>query len=212
MKNEDMRPLRDVLLDKETCKGIAKFAVAQAMSGVENEGFARFYDTIVYGFAESGIERIHSKAESPIEKMFFTALLLACLEDDAIGLLVIPRIDIDLKQPTCYIYGDMPMLLSKYHLCPQAEFYVDNHSNKKSRFDGFLWIPSGGRKSKIFIECDGYEYHSSKESFIHDRQRDRLVQSHGARIVRFSGSEIYADPLAVARGFRDEFMRREVAA
>jgi very-short-patch-repair endonuclease len=46
-----------------------------------------------------------------------------------------------------------------------------------------------------FIECDGHDFHErTKEQAAYDRQRDRLIQHTGIPILRFTGSEIYADP------------------
>lgn len=44
----------------------------------------------------------------------------------------------------------------------------------------------------LFIECDGHDFHSSKESMAHDKKRDRFIQQT-APIIRFTGSEIYRD-------------------
>lgn len=43
------------------------------------------------------------------------------------------------------------------------------------------------------IELDGYDYHSSKEQFTKDRQRQRELEGLGWRIMRFSGSEVHKD-------------------
>lgn len=43
----------------------------------------------------------------------------------------------------------------------------------------------------IAIECDGLEYHANKNTYITDRQRDRILQSKGFYVMRFSSVEIY---------------------
>lgn len=43
----------------------------------------------------------------------------------------------------------------------------------------------------IAIECDGLEYHANKAAYINDRQRDRILQSNGFYVMRFSSVEIY---------------------
>jgi very-short-patch-repair endonuclease len=43
---------------------------------------------------------------------------------------------------------------------------------------------------KIAIECDGHEFHSSKESIRKDNARMRNASSDGWHFIRFSGSEI----------------------
>ena len=43
---------------------------------------------------------------------------------------------------------------------------------------------------KIGIELDGYTYHSSREVFTSDRQRQRELETAGWRVAHFSGEEI----------------------
>lgn len=43
----------------------------------------------------------------------------------------------------------------------------------------------------IAIECDGLEFHANKNTYITDRQRDRILQSNGFYVMRFSSVEIY---------------------
>lgn len=47
---------------------------------------------------------------------------------------------------------------------------------------------------KIGIELDGYAWHSDRETFTKDRARQRELELDGWRLIRFSGSEINADP------------------
>lgn len=46
---------------------------------------------------------------------------------------------------------------------------------------------------RIVIECDGHNYHSSKEQRGHDAKRDRFLTAQGWRVVRCTGTEIHAD-------------------
>ena len=56
-----------------------------------------------------------------------------------------------------------------------------------------------GRQWKVAIECDGHDFHErTKEQARHDRRRDRAFQVAGWSILRFTGSEISADPLDCA--------------
>jgi very-short-patch-repair endonuclease len=51
--------------------------------------------------------------------------------------------------------------------------------------------------SGCVIECDGHEFHErTKEQAAHDKRRDRELQIAGHSVLRFTGSEIYADPIA----------------
>ena len=46
---------------------------------------------------------------------------------------------------------------------------------------------------KIAIEIDGHEYHKSPAQRTHDAARDRCLMFNGWMVVRFTGSEIWAD-------------------
>lgn len=51
----------------------------------------------------------------------------------------------------------------------------------------------------MVIECDGHDFHEkTKEQARHDKRRDRYFQSQGIKVLRFTGSEIFNDPAAVA--------------
>jgi very-short-patch-repair endonuclease len=49
------------------------------------------------------------------------------------------------------------------------------------------------------IECDGKEFHSTKEQIANDHAKDKLAAKMGVRIFRFSGSDIYRDPKGSVR-------------
>jgi len=72
------------------------------------------------------------------------------------------------------------MLIRRYSdLTPQFEigngrYYID------------LAIPS----RKVAIECDGHEFHKTKEQRTHDAERERVLQGLGWTVVRFTGTEI----------------------
>lgn len=56
-----------------------------------------------------------------------------------------------------------------------------------------------GRPRFLVVECDGHEFHErTKEQAAKDRSRDRRLQDAGYRIHRYTGSEIYRDPLKCA--------------
>lgn len=45
---------------------------------------------------------------------------------------------------------------------------------------------------KIIIECDGHDFHEkTKFQAKHDKEKDRLLQSKGYIVLRFTGSEIW---------------------
>jgi len=51
----------------------------------------------------------------------------------------------------------------------------------------------------VVVECDGHEFHErTKEQAARDRSRDRSSQTKGHKVMRFTGSEIWADAFACA--------------
>jgi very-short-patch-repair endonuclease len=46
--------------------------------------------------------------------------------------------------------------------------------------------PNGRADCLVVVECDGQAYHGPKE----DYPRDRFLQTHGAAVLRFTGSEL----------------------
>lgn len=60
--------------------------------------------------------------------------------------------------------------------------------------------PDVYRPVKIAIEADGHEFHErTKEQAGRDKARDRALAADGWTILRFTGSEIWADPGRCAR-------------
>jgi very-short-patch-repair endonuclease len=48
----------------------------------------------------------------------------------------------------------------------------------------------------LIVECDGHDFHErTKEQAAKDRSRDRWAQSKGVKIFRFTGSELWRDPM-----------------
>jgi very-short-patch-repair endonuclease len=51
------------------------------------------------------------------------------------------------------------------------------------QFAGFeidlLYDPGNGRAPKIAIECDGAKYHSSREAYLHDQHRQKVLEGYG---------------------------------
>lgn len=84
-----------------------------------------------------------------------------------------------------------------YHLTLQACFPDFKVDGKCTRVDILIWVP-GDDKFKLVVECDGFQYHNTKDSFERDRKRDRLFKSKGYQVIRFSGAEIFRDPVAVS--------------
>lgn len=63
------------------------------------------------------------------------------------------------------------------------------HSVLKGKYRIDFALP----EKKIGIELDGHAYHSDPKTFTQDRARQRDLELHGWRIIRFSGREINKD-------------------
>ena len=75
---------------------------------------------------------------------------------------------------------------SQGDLC--AQYKIDYYKDMPVTLPDFAFP-----EAKIAIYCDGYEYHSGRDSFQKDRQQSRELQLQGWSVLRFSGSEILND-------------------
>lgn len=64
----------------------------------------------------------------------------------------------------------------------------------------FLIVAKGWQEErKIVVECDGHDFHErTKEQAERDRSRDRKMTEAGYTVLRFTGREIYRDPIKCA--------------
>lgn len=53
---------------------------------------------------------------------------------------------------------------------------------------------------KVVVECDGHDFHErTKDQAKRDRSRDRWLMRRGYTVARFTGSEIWANPVTCAQ-------------
>lgn len=63
------------------------------------------------------------------------------------------------------------------------------------RVDFVLGVPGRPLSRCIVIECDGHDFHEkTKEQASRDKSRDRFLNTKVAKVIRFTGSEIFRDP------------------
>lgn len=80
-------------------------------------------------------------------------------------------------------------------IAPQVEIGKINNW----RVDFLMLAPAETHWRKLIVECDGHDFHErTKEQAARDRSRDRAAQSNGYEIFRFTGSEIWRDPMGCA--------------
>lgn len=118
-----------------------------------------------------------SKLESPIEQIFITAFELFTRDKKTIYLFEQEKIKY--KDKTYY-----------------ADFVF--------KADDYLsWLLFGNKiknpSYKLVIECDGYEFHQkTKEQVQKDNERELALKMAGYDVLRFSGTQIFNNPLKCA--------------
>ena len=135
----------------------------------------------------------------PVKKLIWDDL---CLRFDSIDCNLM-----DIKSPIEQAFylawensGNIYPLQRMTEQCGETVVFYPQHKviigAKKYYLDFFLGIYLPNNKIiKIAIECDGHDFHEkTKEQVRHDRQRERALTKEGYTVVRFTGSEIYADP------------------
>lgn len=63
----------------------------------------------------------------------------------------------------------------------------------------FLW-----RERRLIVETDGYKYHSGKEAFLSDHDRDLRLRAFGYDVIRLSEEQVANEPTFVANVLRSE--------
>lgn len=79
---------------------------------------------------------------------------------------------------------------------PQAEIKCKNKTYRTDfLFEDFLQF-SGITYfyNPVIVECDGFEYHSTKQQRNADTERENDLKMNGYKVIRFTGSQIYKDP------------------
>jgi len=76
----------------------------------------------------------------------------------------------------------------------------------------FIFAHKNWRRGNVFrlvVECDGHDFHErTKEQAARDRARDRMLQDKGWGVFRFTGSEIWKDPMGCAFQIADWLDRK----
>lgn len=137
---------------------------------------------------------VESKAQSPIE--IALALSLYFLIDD-------PVVFIDGDQMHGAPYATAGPLGRRPHAIIALQRKID-HYVADIYLRRFRYFKNDGssalvRSPVIVVECDGHNFHErTKDQARHDKERDRWMLSKGIRVFRFTGSEIFADPIKCA--------------
>lgn len=145
------------------------------------------------------LDGVASTLESPIETTMFWALIHRSTEWGSAE----PQ---DLRELGMRSWVRLPgETADEIAVFPQHEIAT---TKKTYRVDFYLqakWMAEtigGGREErfeKFVVECDGHEFHErTREQAARDRSRDRDLQASGYAVLRFTGSELFRDPIAAA--------------
>lgn len=89
---------------------------------------------------------------------------------------------------------------SQFVIVPQA--CVENY-----RLDFLVARQDGDFKWAIGVECDGHDYHDrTKAQARRDKSRDRSILASGVPVMRFTGSEIWANAVECAEEVFSHFI------
>lgn len=118
-----------------------------------------------------------SDLESPIEKIFYIADSIYSFETERQFVSIFPQVEIDCKGK---VY--------------RVDFLYDNTEDKE--ICEHKGIPVPDVDIKIVVECDGHNFHQkNKQQVKRDNERQIALQLAGYDVIRFSGSQIYENPI-----------------
>lgn len=129
---------------------------------------------------------------TPIEKLFATSLHTMS------GILRISGLKGEILEPA-FLPSEMPQ--DESSAAASVNVYVWPQFRLLDwRVDFLLGaFPKGGKPGFVVVECDGHDFHErTKDQAAKDRSRDRRLQDAGYRIYRFTGSELYREPMQCA--------------
>lgn len=132
-------------------------------------------------------------ADSPIERLFITALCSACSFLPTSQRLFIVAEDGEAVERI--------KVMGKSFVIVEAQKQIENW-----RVDYLIHAYDNGWPNRsegwmrLIVECDGHDFHErTKAQAARDRSRDRRAQDLGIPMYRFTGGEIWNDPLGCAQ-------------
>lgn len=136
------------------------------------------------------------RCESEIERVMLAALILRLS-------IARPPLDPVSFMGASYCWPDRNHPYDGTHGYLQAE--VGDY-----RADFLIQITDGQKRAFVVIECDGHDFHErTKEQARRDRERDRWMVAQDITVLRYTGSEIWRDPVGCATNVEDILWRLE---
>lgn len=139
---------------------------------------------------ELDLREKESSQESPIERLFELAMYCHVKYERGFFSTLSGLAPADYED----LYLGSPASLS------EALLYQRQVQLEDWRVDFVFYVRGGRVWLPLIVECDGHDFHErTKEQAAKDRGRDRSAQMTGYEIFRFTGSEIWRDPMKCAR-------------
>jgi very-short-patch-repair endonuclease len=192
------------------------------VNSIADEIFTRNFSETLEEWQELASERGYNVSEDQSCSKFYGDLdgLDADWEDAAINYCQSP-IEQMMLAATIFTpcgYGNIPMAIWKTDLpfpppekmiliSPQFEFL-------RYKIDLAVFCQAfSGDEIRVAIECDGHDFHKTKEQLKRDRKRERVLQINGWHVLRFTGTEIWKDAELCASDVGDfifELLERDI--
>lgn len=154
---------------------------ALKIAGILDDAKRAAIDAIEHEFAYGS-----QYCESPIEELFLAQLI----HPEAAAEFQM-RVEV-IRPPTGLVAKAVAPPWQGYYVYPQiviGEYRVDFY---------VVGVFAAGT-SAVVVELDGHDFHEkTREQVARDKARDRYLVMQGYQLLRYSGSEVYRDPLAVA--------------
>jgi hypothetical protein len=150
-------------------------------------------------FIEAYLEQLDimdGSLESPIERAFFWAF--CCQQGSVTGYGWMPPVGLPGADESAGACGASVSSASGIEMDLWSQVpVVANHNAYRLDFV----LAARWERLRVFVdvELDGHDFHErTKEQAERDKKRDRDLQSVGYHVARFTGSQVYRDPLGVA--------------
>ncbi len=136
---------------------------------------------------------VFETCESPIESLFLSGLIVAAINAGWSIYAEGSYFSLDMeKSNACRLLILPQHTIGEYRTDFLVTFTYDHH--EKDETTGKTKITK--KEYPLVIECDGHDFHEkTKKQASRDKERDRILQSCGYPVFRFSGSDIYRDAI-----------------
>ncbi len=154
---------------------------------------------------DSDLDELHTLIDetikSPIELAFLSAFVIIASNNGS---------SVDLTFDGCkflpFRFGGQLGFLEKFNITLQkkinnykVDFYIETE-RPADQFQIEYYFKKAETPYKpvqeavVIVECDGHDYHErNKKQASHDKKRDRVLQSLGYNVLRFTGSDLWDD-------------------